>query len=102
MVLLHKVTQVHLYEYALRVLHTFLYTYRCFYLICICMPILYMPIHYMQGVGGGGWGGKGQKVKRLYTIYVFPFEGCILYIYIYIHSINAFEGCMHICSVVRK
>ena len=87
---LHKVTKVHLYEYALRVyIHSYIiYTYRCFYLICICMPILFMFIHSMHevglGVGVGGVGDTGQKVKRLYTIYVFPFEGCILYMYIHI------------------
>ena len=57
------------------------------------MPILYMPIHYMQGVGGGG-GGWGVPVKRSkgYILYVFPFEGCILYMYIYTYSIHTFEG----------
>ena len=59
------------------------------------MPILYIPLHYMQGWGrvwggngegvGRGWGGGDEvvKVKRLYTytIHVFPFEGCILYIH---------------------
>ena len=73
-------------------------TYRCFYLICICMPILYMPIHYMQGVGVG-WGGKGQKA--IYYICI-SFWGLYTIQGIYSYSIHAFEGCMHICSVVRK
>ena len=73
------------------------------------MPLLYAFIHaytiyaYSLYAGGadGGWGGggeggadglrkgvsgKGQKVKSLYTytIYVFSFQGCILYMDIYV------------------
>ena len=50
-----------------------------------------------------GWGGgKGQKVTRLYTIYVISFEGCILYMYIYTYSIHAFKGFMQICCCSVK
>ena len=79
------------------------------------LPYMFMHAYtiyaYTLYAGGGGWGwrvgvegGTGQKDKRLYTIYVFPFEGCILYMYsyIYTYSIYAFENCMHICSVVWK
>ena len=59
-------------------------------------------IHAYTLYAGGRGGGTGQKVKGLYTIYVFPFEGCILFMYIYTYSIHSFEGCIHICSVVRK
>ena len=45
-----------------------------------------------RGVGGGSGGvgreGRvGQKVNRLftYTLHVFHFEGCILYMYIHIY-----------------
>ena len=90
-VLLHKVTKIHLYEYALRVLHT------CLYYIRLYMPIIYMHGERSGGGGAdGGWGGGTcQKVNMLftYTIHVFLFEGCILYIYIlYTYSIHAFEG----------
>ena len=72
-----------------------IYTYSCFYLICICMPILYMFIHYMQGVGRGGEGGgegvgwyrsKGQKAIYIYYMYFLlrvVYYTCI-YIYTYL------------------
>ena len=51
---------------------------------------------------GGGVGAVPVKSSKGYLLYIFPFEGCILYMCIYTYSIHAFEGCMHICSVVRK
>ena len=54
------------------------------------LPYMYMHAytkHAFTLYAGGEGGGYRSKVKRLYTIYVLPFEGCILYRYIYTHIV---------------
>ena len=81
MVLLHKVTKVHLYKYALRVfIHAYIiYTY---------IPILYVYTWYATGRkkrGRGGWGWVGGR-SCTHT-YILTY---ILYIYTYMYVIHVF------------
>ena len=100
----YTVTKVHLYEYALRVyIHFYthidvstLYVYACLYYLCLYI------ICRGWGVAGGDGGWVKVKRSKGYILYMYFLLRVVYYTYIHTYSINAFEGCMHICSVVRK